>query len=209
MNENIIAQYEALINYLSQYRKWDSSIRSRAFFPYLRVSWKKVLIWNFFKLLKKIDFLCEKQDSEFIEIIKSVASEKEKKSEFFKIRTSDYIIDAFSRNIEINFPQVNFAQLRKLHEQQSKKLIRWNFTSVFGIVFGLGTLFMRTVPKPFINQFNWNYEVFQIYTFWVMIAFIVYLGLALSPMIIKYHNAKRINNWIGEILNYTEIRINP
>lgn len=212
MSENIIAQYEAIIDYLRQYEKYSSSIGGwkGSFVGAAKLTkGGKFKISNLF-LLRKIDLLSDKQDLEVIKAIKEVASEEEKKSKFFKIRTSEYIIDALSRELENNFPQVNFAQIRKLYEQQHKKLMRrWNIKHVLGLVFGFGTLVMRTVPKAVITQFGWNYEAFQIYTFWIMIAFIAYVCLAMLPVIIKYYNAKSLHDWLGEILNYTEIRINP
>ena len=205
MSENLKSQYDEVIHFIEEYNKWMLQLINRAMF-----SWRRgYLKWALYSLksLKK-GFLSDsdKQSPEFIELLKSVASDEERKKKFFVICTSEYAIDSLSKEIEKNFPKVNFVKIKRLHDLRLKEVVKLNLKSTIGVIFGFGTLLLRTVPSVVVNKF-WNYETFQIWTFWLMVIFIAYLILILMPFWINYIKAKNRHEWIGNVLSYTEIRI--
>jgi hypothetical protein len=205
MGENLKSQYDEVIHFIEEYNKWMLQLINRAMFSWRR-GYLKWLLYSF-KLLKK-GFVSDsdKQSPEFIELLKSAASDEERKKRFFVICTSEYAIDSLSKEIEKNFPKINFVKIKRLHDLKLKEVVKFNLKSTIGVVFGFGTLLLRTVPSVVVNKF-WNYETFQMWTFWLMVIFIAYLILILMPFWINYIKAKKRHEWIGNILSYTEIRI--
>jgi len=208
MTANLHKQYDDVMSFLSEYSKFSVTIQSRVLKRATRFMFR-----NFGKTLSELrnqrKNLLARRPSYFTDFIEKEADEAERKSLFFPIYSSEYPLDALSRELETRFPEADFDKLNQIHQKQLKSYselgTQWKY--IFAAIFGAGTLLLRSVPEPIVNQLGMEYATFQIGVFWITVSLIIFLALIILPTWFAVSGDAIKERLVSTTLEYTALRI--
>jgi hypothetical protein len=205
--ENLQAQYDQIVGYLNEYQKFVRSFMPRLFRMMFtspgaynqlnKKAWKT--IWRF-------DPLSEKTQDTTRNAVLALATDAEKRSVFFSVATSEYPTDTLSDCLRQEFLAFNFEKLAKIHDSKQSQLSRFSMKQILGVILAAWTVILKSTPKSVVEWAGMSYDEFEFYVFCVTAALAAYILVALLPSWIKYNRARKKNQRVGEILEYTVIK---
>jgi hypothetical protein len=224
MNQNrenklsLEAQYDAVIKEITEYSEFRNRIISRQKIThYVSIFFFRKKRQMYVRQLALAASTSEKQDPEFREEMHKISNVDEQQSPYFNILISEYPLDTLAERIEQKFPTTDFQIIYKLykarapHAPQIKNILgQWAHPGIVGVIYGLGTLILRTVPDALLVRFGIDVDIFKIWVFIATLGLVVYIGLfmwMMSRMINKFVKIeKRRHNLFDKLLYYLTIR---
>ncbi len=202
-------QYDQVVSYLADYGKFVRRINRRVA-PMMFTSPREYSRLNTetWKTLWRLDPLSERTLNAARLAVSACANDEERKHLFFSIATSDYPTDALSDGLKKQFDSFNFEKLKKIHDSKQNQLARFSAKQILGVIFAASALILKSVPKIVVESL-WgigSYDDFEKNVFYVTVGLAAYILLVLLPSWIKYGRAKRTNQRVGDILEYTVIK---
>jgi hypothetical protein len=155
------------------------------------------------KVILRFDPLSEKSQANTRIVVLACAKDGEKKHPFFNVATSEYPTDALSDCLKKEFGSFDFGKLKKIHDYKQTQLARFSLGQILGIVFTASALVLKSVPRSVVGD---RYETFERNVFWGTVVLAIYLLLSFLYPWIRYFLAKRTNQHVGDILEYTVIK---
>lgn len=158
-----------------------------------------------------------KTDSEYRKEIYKLSKMDERQSPYFRVLVSEYPLEALAERLQQRFPTADFNTICRLYEAraphvpQIKDLLgRLGRPGIAGVIYGIGTLILRTVPKALLTRFGIVIDTFNIVVFVATLVLVIYIGgiaLVFSIMLDKHtKRIKRVHDYIQRVLSYLAIR---
>lgn len=196
MQTSPLAQYDEITSFIVRFEVFASKLNYS-----LQIGNLKNLK-RAFRSFWEFDFLRARQPAAWTELGGEVPVPNDEEGKVFhKVLFSEFQFDELSSALRTSFPNVDFAQMAKLHKLRSAQFLRFNVGAILGFVFGLGTLVMKSAPKSVVEHVM-NYEDFETLIFGITVAIVVYLAVILAPIWFKHQRAKFQSDRIGDILEY-------
>lgn len=152
------AEYDSVIRTLLSYGAYTATIRKRINVRVLALdsgvsAWKELLEqWG-----RDLSPFAPSTTPAMRKLIQRFANKDEQSSPFYDVMLSDYPLETLALQIEAAHPDLNFAQIAKLHESRDKRLWWANPSVLIAGILGIGLFFLNTVPDAFLNTL-WRIE---------------------------------------------------
>jgi len=215
------ALYDAIIDEITSYLMFhDRIIARRKISPYFSIIFSRKKFQMYIRQFALAVSTSEKQDPEFHEEMYKLSNEDEQQSPYFNILISEYPLEVLAEHIEQKFPTTDFQIIYKMYESRAPHALHTlQFKNILGqlkapglvgVIYGLGTLILRTVPEALLVQIGIDADMFKIWVFIATVFLVVYIGLfmlMMSKIINKsVKPMKRMHNLLHKLLYYLTIR---
>ena len=153
--------------------------------------------------------LLQRRSPAEIELTDKIATPWHKRSPYFPMVNSAYPFDALGRHLEAKFPDVDFGKVLKAHraaiDRSAGSLT--GFRGIVGFILGLGTLILNAVPKPVVvEHLEWDHDDFQVTVFTITVGVLLYITLALGPVLLGRLRVRRRHDFALEVLEHLRLR---
>ena len=204
---SLISDYESIARDILAY--WDFSIgvqrRIYSFPKNLLLILRLRRFWKAYRIHTEV--LSGESPEWYRNELKKVLTSEEERSEFGSILLNDHPIEQLSIHLESKWPGKDFGQICKIHDLRKQRISRLNLTKIIGVIFGAGTLLLRAVPQPVIENLHLSYDSFRVWVFWLTVAFVAYTGMLIFPIWRLHSRTLPRYEFVGEILKYTAVRL--
>lgn len=139
------------------------------------------------------------------QLMEEWASHEQRTHSLFQAVIAEYPIDALIAKLRLDYPDIDFARLAQLHKARMVRLRPFGPREIFGVLFGAGTLVLKTVPEPVVRRMGWGIDTFQEIVFWVMLGLIAYILIVVTPIWIVEVKAKSNRELVGRVLEYAAL----
>lgn len=211
-------QYDAIIDdIVSYYAFSDRIISRRKLLHYVFLPVSKAKLQMVIRQMALVASTSVKHDFEYRKEIFRRSKMEERRSPYFRVLVSKYPLEALAERLEQLFPKADFNTICRLYEAraphapQLKDLLeRWGRPGIAWVIYGVGTLILRTVPEAFLKRFGVEVDTFNIVVFIATLVLVVSVGgiaVVFSVQLDKYKkNIGRVQDYIQRVLNYLAIR---
>ena len=203
MTQSLLSQYDEIVAFVVRYEEWARRERNRLARPFSSTYWKTMR--QIPRIFRETDPLRVRRPPFWIELGTAVPMPDDGDERLFhRILFGEYPQEELGSALRTRFPDVDFAVVAKFHKARSTQLFRLNPKAIIGVVVGLGTLVLKNVPKVVVEPV-FNYDKFQVVTFWATVILVGYLTFIFMPMWIKDSNAKFRYERVSDILEYVAL----
>ena len=104
-----------------------------------------------------------------------LATPEQKQSPLYGVYTAEYPIHELSQRILSAQPDSSFEELLEFHRRRRvwHDGLSRSTKAIVGVLFGVGTLLLNTVPEPVLGQFGLDYDTFRVYVFWATVSVVL------------------------------------
>jgi len=190
-------QYEQVIDYIEGYVAFVESIATR-------VKKSKATSLSAWQRLT-LDPL--RLPDHVVAVIPDFATDDEKAHIFYLVVLSDDPTDKLSDALRAQFPQLEFAKVKQLHDlNQPRAGGGTNMSNLVGLVLAIvGGILRSLSPTPGAEPTE--HTPLERITFWVIVFLLIYLLIVLVPKWFRHVRKKEAHNFADYVLTYTYIQM--
>ncbi|HLW54374.1 MAG TPA: hypothetical protein VKW06_16175 [Candidatus Angelobacter sp.] len=207
---NLQEQLDNVVSYLTAYEDFRRQLWARLWKRYwaknmfrhpIRFTWR--IVHGTFTPSR--DLLSGKK-IDVIHDVYATASDEDKRSDFYRVCASDYVVHSLSSELIARYPAYDFDKLASLHDSLQRDRIEFTGRQTIAFIIAAASFLLKDVPKEIIeDQFRMPYSQYEISVFWVGVGSAGYLALNFGPYWWLNSKARGKHRFIGQVLRYTSL----
>jgi hypothetical protein len=134
-------------------------------------------------------------------------STEEKNSPYYNIGMGPYQLHKLSCFVQNKYPDYSYEHLLKVNEIWDLRISARNPAKLFAIILAAGSLLLKTVPQVGVETLNIDYARYQIVSFGIMVASLVFITILIVSWYATKYERYQENKHTKEIIDYTVARI--
>ncbi|MEL6107620.1 MAG: hypothetical protein AAFU85_16395 [Planctomycetota bacterium] len=210
MSDNLCAQYDQAVTWITEYQAYRQSVWRRQFgFRGMLYLLKKDKFGGLFREAKREQAELPLHSSPIIaELAESFATPEQKGSPFYRIYVSEYPLHELCGELLLRFRDAPLDKLAEFHEK--RRTWQGHFTlqlrGFLTLAIGFGTFVLNTTPKAVVEQLGGDHGDFQVAVFWGTAIFVGYLGVYFSLFWRWADEARRKADFVQRVLEYAALQ---
>lgn len=151
-------------------------------------------------------FYTDKLNPVIQEYLKQDLADNERDNPFCAILISDYQNEALAIHLESKFPDIDFAQLEKLHKFKQQSKIKFRLITIVTAAFGITTWLLNIVPDGLLKLTGFDLELFRISVFFLTVSFVVTVSAVWIYFWFYLRTIRSNVGFVTQMISYLAIR---